>query len=79
LILIESGPNSTKDCYDNLIDYDHNPIDTLFISHLVEPKVPEEALGPVFPNPTNMMPYYSLVFSGEEPMLDKETGSYWLY
>ena len=37
LILVETGPTATKEYYENLIDYDFNPIDTLYIAECVSP------------------------------------------
>ena len=78
MILVEAGPSATKPYYENLFEYDFNPIDTLYVAHLVEPALPETSLGPVFANLDEIVPYYSRVHS-TEPIEDKESGSTWVY
>jgi hypothetical protein len=64
LILVETGPNSSKDMYANKIDYDYNSIDTIFMSIYigdVDPRV----LGPEFPSLYDLEPYYEEIHSPE--------------
>jgi len=73
LILVEAGPTATKEYYENMIDYDYNPIDTVYIAECVSPVLQEEQLGPVFPNIENFSPYYSNVHTSAEPLEDSDS------